>query len=111
MTVSEFSTPSDTDANPPQTGPGQGKTPQRADPLQAQPAQDPGGDAGEVPAKEGTADRAAIMAKRIYRLYREFFDLAERKRRWSLQDDIPWHQCNPSLNPAIADVVESFCAV
>jgi acyl-[acyl-carrier-protein] desaturase len=47
----------------------------------------------------------------LYRLYREFFDRAERKRRWSLADDIPWGQVNRGLNPAIADVVESFCAV
>ena len=47
----------------------------------------------------------------IYKLYREFFDLAERKRRWSLTDDIPWDQCNRGIDPAIADVVESFCAV
>jgi acyl-[acyl-carrier-protein] desaturase len=47
----------------------------------------------------------------FYRLYREFFDLAEKKRRWTLQGDIPWDQCSRSLNPAIADVVESFCAV
>jgi acyl-[acyl-carrier-protein] desaturase len=47
----------------------------------------------------------------LYRLYREFFALAERKRRWSLEDDIPWGQVNRSLDPAIADVVESFCAV
>jgi acyl-[acyl-carrier-protein] desaturase len=47
----------------------------------------------------------------LYRLYREFFALAERKRRWSLEDDIPWDQVNRNLNPAIADVVESFCAV
>jgi acyl-[acyl-carrier-protein] desaturase len=47
----------------------------------------------------------------FYRMYREFFDRAEKKRRWSLRDDIPWHQCNKNLNPAIADVVESFCAV
>jgi acyl-[acyl-carrier-protein] desaturase len=46
----------------------------------------------------------------LFRLYRDFFDLAERKRRWSLRD-IPWGRCNPSLDPAIADVVESFCAV
>jgi acyl-[acyl-carrier-protein] desaturase len=26
-------------------------------------------------------------------------------------EDIPWHQTNPNLNPAIADVVETFCAV
>lgn len=51
------------------------------------------------------------VATAIYRLYREFFDLAEKRRRWSLRDDIPWDQCNHSLNPAVADVVESFCAV
>ena len=44
-------------------------------------------------------------------LYREFFRCAEKKRRWSLNADIPWQQVNPSLSPAIADVVESFCAV
>jgi acyl-[acyl-carrier-protein] desaturase len=47
----------------------------------------------------------------IYRLFRDYFDLAEKKRRWSLRDDIPWNQCNPNLPPAIADVVETFCAV
>jgi len=44
-------------------------------------------------------------------LYRSYFNLAEKKRRWSLRDDIPWDQCNPGLPPAIADVVESFCMV
>jgi len=52
----------------------------------------------------------AVQAK-IYRLYRDYFDKAEKKRRWSLKDDIPWDQCNPSLDPAIADVVQTFCAV
>jgi acyl-[acyl-carrier-protein] desaturase len=47
----------------------------------------------------------------LYRLFREYFDLAERKRRWSIRDDVPWEQCNRSLNPAVADVVETFCAV
>ncbi len=51
------------------------------------------------------------MRAKIYRLYRDFLDLAEKRRRWSLRDDIPWDQCSRSLNPAIADVVESFCAV
>jgi acyl-[acyl-carrier-protein] desaturase len=46
-----------------------------------------------------------------YRLFRNYFDLAEKKRRWSLKDDIPWDQCNRSLDPAVADVVETFCAV
>jgi acyl-[acyl-carrier-protein] desaturase len=47
----------------------------------------------------------------FYRLYREFFDRAERKRRWSVADDVPWDQCNRGMDPAVADVVESFCAV
>jgi acyl-[acyl-carrier-protein] desaturase len=47
----------------------------------------------------------------FWSLYRDFFDRAERKRRWSVRDDIPWDQCNPHLKPAIANVVESFCAV
>jgi acyl-[acyl-carrier-protein] desaturase len=51
------------------------------------------------------------LEARFWQLYRDFFDMAERRRRWSLRDDIPWEQCNPRLNPAIADVVESFTAV
>jgi acyl-[acyl-carrier-protein] desaturase len=47
----------------------------------------------------------------FWQLYRDFFDKAEKKRRWSLREDIPWDQCNPRLNPAIAQVVESFTAV
>src|SRR5215212_12152887 len=46
----------------------------------------------------------------LYRLFREQFGQAERRRRWSL-DDIPWGECNRSLNPAIADVVQTFTAV
>jgi acyl-[acyl-carrier-protein] desaturase len=52
-----------------------------------------------------------IVRAGLRRLYRDFFDRAERKRRWSLQADIPWDQVNPAMDPAIADVVESFCAV
>jgi acyl-[acyl-carrier-protein] desaturase len=51
------------------------------------------------------------MRALLYRLYRPYFDLAERRRRWSVADDIPWGQTNKALNPVIADVVESFCAV
>jgi acyl-[acyl-carrier-protein] desaturase len=56
------------------------------------------------------ADSPAVV-RQIYRLYRDYFDRAEKKRRWSLRDDIPWHQCNPALDPAIADVVQTFCCV
>lgn len=51
------------------------------------------------------------LEKSIWKLYRDFFDMAEKRRRWSLRDDIPWDRCNSGLNPAVADVVESFCAV
>lgn len=46
-----------------------------------------------------------------FKLYRDFFDTAERRRRWNLREDIPWEKASPHLNPAIADVIESFCAV
>jgi acyl-[acyl-carrier-protein] desaturase len=51
------------------------------------------------------------LEQAYYRLYRDFFDQAEKKRRWSLRDDIPWDQVNPAMSPAIADIIESFCAV
>lgn len=47
----------------------------------------------------------------LFQLYLDFFDRAEKKRRWSLRDDIPWEEHNPNLTPAIADVVETFCAI
>jgi len=51
------------------------------------------------------------LERKVWKLYREFFDKAERKRRWRVADDIPWNECNPNLDSAIADVVESFCAI
>ena len=51
------------------------------------------------------------LEEAYYRLYREFFARAERKRRWTVDDDIPWDQANKNLPPEIADVVESFCSV
>src|SRR5258708_29618215 len=47
----------------------------------------------------------------MWRIYRDFFDTAEKKRRWRIREDIPWNDCNPNLDPAIADVVETFCCV
>src|SRR5262249_33535370 len=51
------------------------------------------------------------LEEAYYRLFRDFFDMAERRRRWSIADDIPWDQVNPHMDPEIANVVESFCAV
>ena len=51
------------------------------------------------------------LERRVWQMFREFFDLAERRRRWRVADDIPWDECNPALRPVVADVVETFCAV
>jgi acyl-[acyl-carrier-protein] desaturase len=59
----------------------------------------------------GTGVLHSDIEQAFWTLYRDFFDKAEKKRRWSIRDDIPWDQCNPALDPAIADVVESFCSV
>ncbi len=52
-----------------------------------------------------------VLEPAMWRLYRDFFAQAERRRRWSIENDIPWTQCNKNVDPAIADIVESFCAV
>jgi acyl-[acyl-carrier-protein] desaturase len=61
--------------------------------------------------KDSLLLNAPQLEKTFYQLFRGYFDLAEKKRRWSLRDDIPWQHVNKHLSPAIADVVESFCAV
>jgi acyl-[acyl-carrier-protein] desaturase len=57
-----------------------------------------------------TPENPQTRAK-IWQAYRDFFDISEKKRRWNVRDDIPWEQCNPNLDPVIADVVETFCMV
>lgn len=47
----------------------------------------------------------------FYELYLDFFNRAEIERRWNIQKDIPWNQCNPAIADDIALIVESFCAV
>ena len=58
-----------------------------------------------------TSRNGSELESALWRLFRDYFDKAERRRRWSLRDDIPWGQCNRSLAPVVAYVVESFCAV
>ncbi|HHH28748.1 MAG TPA: acyl-ACP desaturase [Polyangiaceae bacterium] len=48
---------------------------------------------------------------RLYRLYMEFFERAERERRWSVFDDIPWDQCNPEASEQLALCAETFASV
>src|SRR5213076_2995342 len=49
--------------------------------------------------------------RKVYAAYRAYFDLAERKRRWNVREDIPWDQCNDGIDPVVADVVQTFCMV
>lgn len=49
--------------------------------------------------------------QKLWKQFRDFFNMAERRRRWNIVDDIPWDQCNRSLKPVVADIVETFCAV
>lgn len=53
----------------------------------------------------------AEIERTLWRIYRDYFDTAEKKRRWNVREDVPWDQCNPNLDPAIADVIETFCCV
>jgi acyl-[acyl-carrier-protein] desaturase len=50
--------------------------------------------------------------EKMYRAYCEFFDLAEKKRRWNPFSDVPWEKMNPSLNTEDDAVcLETFCGV
>ncbi len=60
---------------------------------------------------DATMQDGTELESALWRLYRDFFDMAERKRRWSIRDDIPWSECNSRLRPEVADVVESFTAI
>jgi acyl-[acyl-carrier protein] desaturase len=52
------------------------------------------------------------LRESMYRAYMEFFEIAEKKRRWNIWDDIPWDRLDPSRNEE-ADAVrlETFCGV
>lgn len=55
------------------------------------------------------------MREGMYRAYMEFFETAERKRRWNPWDDIPWEDLE-GREPTPGDedtavIVESFCGV
>jgi acyl-[acyl-carrier-protein] desaturase len=51
------------------------------------------------------------LKKRLWPMFRDYFRLAEKRRRWNVDTDIPWETANKSLSPAIAAIIESFCAV
>jgi acyl-[acyl-carrier-protein] desaturase len=49
--------------------------------------------------------------ERLYREYMEFFEKAERERRWNIFTDVPWDQINPDASDILADCAETFCSV
>jgi len=56
------------------------------------------------------ANSPAIREK-VYRAYMEFFEVAERKRRWSVFDDVPWDALESAQNDERKAVrIETFCA-
>ena len=51
------------------------------------------------------------LDERLYREYMEFFERAERERRWSVFSDIPWDDINPETSEDMALCVETFASV
>ncbi len=56
-------------------------------------------------------DDLSITRDNMYSTYLEFFEIAERKRRWNIFSDIPWDQLDRSLNSERkATRIETYCA-
>jgi len=54
---------------------------------------------------------STAISDKMYRLYLDFFEVAERKRRWNIFQDIPWDKLDASKNTErIASCIETFCA-
>ncbi|MCI0342979.1 MAG: acyl-ACP desaturase [Planctomycetales bacterium] len=51
------------------------------------------------------------IEEKLYRIYWEFFEKAERERRWSVFDDIPWDKVNQEASEDLALCAETFCCV
>jgi acyl-[acyl-carrier protein] desaturase len=53
----------------------------------------------------------AINREKFYRLYLDFLETAENKRRWSIFDDIPWEQIEVSKpTETTGQCIELFCS-
>ncbi len=51
------------------------------------------------------------LEDRLYGLYMEFFEKAERERRWNVFNDIPWDDVNPEASDHLALCAETFASV
>jgi len=43
-------------------------------------------------------NESAVIRDKMYAAYLEFLEVAERKRRWNIFDNVPWDDLDPSLN-------------
>jgi acyl-[acyl-carrier-protein] desaturase len=49
--------------------------------------------------------------EKFYRAYMDFFETAERKRRWNIFDDVPWDKLAPDANSDERALrIETYCA-
>jgi acyl-[acyl-carrier-protein] desaturase len=54
----------------------------------------------------------ARFREEVYRLYMDFFETAEKKRRWSVYNDVPWDRLDPSVYDEGRTLnAETFCGV
>jgi acyl-[acyl-carrier-protein] desaturase len=51
------------------------------------------------------------LDEKIFREYMTFFEKAERERRWSVFEDIPWDRVNRDASEELALCAETFCSV
>ena len=51
------------------------------------------------------------MSQRTYRVYLDFLETAEKKRRWNIFDDIPWDKLDTARAcDATARRIELYCS-
>jgi acyl-[acyl-carrier-protein] desaturase len=54
---------------------------------------------------------SSAMREKMYTAYLEFLEVAERKRRWNIFEDVPWGKLDWSLNSERkASCIETYCA-
>ncbi|MGH7936232.1 MAG: acyl-ACP desaturase [Chthoniobacterales bacterium] len=57
------------------------------------------------------SDSSHTLNQKLFSSYRDYFEVAERKRRWNVFDDIPWDKLDAARNSdRKATRIETFCA-
>jgi acyl-[acyl-carrier-protein] desaturase len=69
------------------------------------------GDPEETPRAPRRGSVTAQFEEIFFDNYVRYFKAAEKRRRWSVEDDIPWEKAVECASETTALIVESFCAV